>query len=418
MTSVALFSTDFSQEPVVDEEKSQITGKQVFVPGAKRLSYGGTYKTRLAMPGMELNKHGYDCHLAWRFQVASDGHMQTIDMHGDLHDPEWIVQQRWMHVDGADQFNRARACGQKVVSELDDDFWSLSKSNIAYHTTDPKKNPVFNRDHYWRNLGASDLITVSTEALRKRVERLGVPTVVVRNAIDLGEWEPNDPTSDGAIGWVGGVQWRSHDLAQLRCANIGQFLEDEGLPIYHGGDSPHPSAEIVKRQIAAHSEWVDSLPVEMQPAFRSGGPRMPDVTVPRFFEQMGVDPNRVKCLTAPLVPIWQYPQLWKPINVSLIPLERVPFNFSKSWLKSLESCAAGVPYIVSAKVPEQELLIDEGTAGRQARNDKPYQWIDHLYELLDPDVRAEEGKINRAVAENHDIKTQWKHWDKAFEIIR
>lgn len=414
----AFFSTDFTQDPVVDEEQSQIQGQQVFVQGAKRLSFGGTMKTRGAMPAMELNKHGYDNHLAWRFHVAPDGHIQTIDMHGDVHDPSWIWQQRWMHRDGVDQFKRAQACGQKIISDLDDDFWSLGKTNIAYHTTDPKNNPDFNRDHYWSNLAASDLITVSTEALRKRVERIGVPVAVVRNAVDIGEWEPNDPTTDGAIGWVGGIQWRSHDLAQLKCANIADFLEANQLPIYHGGDSPHPSANDVKTRMAMHQDFVKSMPEHLQSAFANSGPQMPDTTVPRFYEQMGIDPRRVQCLAAPLVPIWQYPQLWKPINISLIPLERVPFNFGKSWLKSLESCAAGVPYIVSAKVPEQELLINEGTAGRQARNDKPSQWIDHLYDLLDPDVRAEEGKINRSVAERHHIGDKWVDWDEAYQVLK
>lgn len=416
---VAFFSTDFTQEPVVDEEKSQIAQRQVLVPHTKRLSFGGTFKTRGAMPATELNKHDYDNHLAWQFQIAPDGHIQTVDVQGNLHDPSWIWQQRWMHRDGAEQFQRARATGQKIISDLDDDFWSLSKTNVAYTTTDPLRNPDFNRDHYWNNLAASDLITVSTEALAKRVEKLGVPTVIVRNAIDLAEWEPNDPSSDeGCVGWVGGVQWRSHDLAQLRCANIGQFLEDHHLRFYHGGDSQHQSAPDVQRQMAAHDAWIESLPNNMQSAFRSVRPQMPDTTVPRAYEQAGIDPYRVQCVVAPLCPIWEYPGLWKPLNVSLIPLERVPFNFSKSWLKSLESCAAGVPYIVSAKVPEQELLIDEGTAGREARNDKPQQWIDHLYDLLDPDVRAEEGKINRSIAERHHIGDRWADWDQAFEVLR
>ena len=206
------------------------------------------------------------------------------------------------------------------------------------------------------------------------------------------------------------------DLAQLRCANIGEWLAYHNLPIYHGGDSPLPSAEVTKRRMAAHQEWLQTLPENMRAAFP--GPQMPDTTVPRFYEQMGIDPTRVKCIAAPLVPIWEYPNLWKPINVSLIPLERVPFNFAKSWLKGLESCAAGVPYIVSAKVHEHQLLLDEGSAGREARNDKPRQWLEHLTDLLDPDVRAEEGKINRSVAELHHIGDRWVDWDEAFEVLK
>lgn len=377
---IGFFSTDFSREPVVDEEQTRLTGKQCYVNGQVRLSFGGTFLQRGAMPAMELNKHGYDNHLSWRFEVASDGHIRTLDMNGEWQDPEIVYTQRWMSIEAVDQYRNARAIGQKIVCDLDDDFWALGKTNIAFHTTDPKNNPTFNRDHYWNSLKECDAITVSTEALRKRVEKLEIPTFILRNAIDITRWQQKDPGEDGMIGWVGGIQWRSHDLAQLRCANIEQFLIDNQLPIYHGGDS----------QVEG---------------------------VAKFYEQMGINPQKVQCASAPLCHIAEYPTLWAPINISLIPLERVYFNEAKSWLKQLESCAAGVPYIVSAKFPEQEMLIDEGTAGREARNDKPREWIEHLYDLLDPEVRRAEGAINRKIAEKHDIGTRWIDWHKAYEQV-
>jgi len=119
----------------------------------------------------------------------------------------------------------------------------------------------------------------------------------------------------------------------------------------------------------------------------------------------------------PLTHIAEYQKLWQPVGISLVPLERCRFNESKSYLKSLESCCAGVPYIVSAGFPEQQILIDEGSAGRIARNDKPNQWIDNLYELLDPEVRREEGKINRAFAEKHDITERWIDWHNVYEQV-
>ncbi len=383
MTVVGAFTTDWSQEPVVDELQSQIQGKQVFVPGQKRLSHGGTFWYRGNMPLSEMGKHdGWDVFPTWTFRIASDGSFEMLDMiTQEYRRPDVVYTQRWMSEDAPEQYRRARAANQKVVCDLDDDFWSLGPTNIAYHTTDPKNNPTFNRDHYWESLKWCDAITVSTEALRRRVEKLDKPTYVLRNAIDLERWEPNDPTGDGMIGWVGGIQWRAHDLAILKTANINDFLIRNQLPIFHGGDSEVPG-------------------------------------VPKFFEQMGVNPQRVQCCVAPLCHIANYPGLWQPINISLIPLENVHFNHSKSWLKSLESCAAGIPYIVSAKFPEQRLLIEEGSAGREARNDKPRQWIDHLYDLLDPDVRTEEGKINRSIAEAHDIRDRWVEWAAAYgEVV-
>ena len=377
--SVGYFSTDFTAEPIPDPEKSARTGRQEFVEGVQRMSYGGTFYYRGAMPGMALNEHGYDNHLSWRFRQADDGHIETLDMEGEWQSPDWVYQQRWMHKDGPEQIRRARAAGQIVIGDLDDDFWRLGKTNIAYHTTDPKNNPDFNREHYWEVLRACSAITVSTEALRKRVEPLGVPTYVLRNAIDIERWPQNDPGANGMIGWVGGIQWRAHDLHILK-PSVPAFLREYGLPMYHGGDS----------QVEG---------------------------VPHFWTQVGIDPTQTQCVVAPLCHIAEYPRLFGPINISLIPLEKVAFNVAKSWLKQLESCAAGVPYIVSAGFPEQELLLAEGTAGRSAKNEKPQQWRDHLEDLLDPEVRRKEGMQNRAIAEQHDIRLRWADWDAAYKEI-
>lgn len=378
MTSIAYFSTDFTQEPVVDEAASALAGKQVFVEGQMRLTFGGTFYNRGAMPGMELNKHGYDNHLAWRFTQHPDGHISTVDMHGEWHDPDVFYSQRWMHKDGPEQIRRARAAGQICIADLDDQFWNLPKSNIAYQTTDPVAHPDFNRDHYRKMLAECDFVTTSTEPLRKEMERLGVPTFTVRNCIDMERWPANNPTGPMVTGWIGGIQWRANDIHILKAVDINQFLADHQVPIFHGGDSQVPG-------------------------------------VPKFWEQAGIDVAKVGVASAPLCHIAQYPQLWEPLNVSLIPLERVAFNECKSWLKQLESCAAGIPYIVSAGFAEQNALVGEGTAGRVAKNEKPSDWHRHLSDLLDPDVRAEEGAKNRAVALNHDIKDRWEDWHNVYK---
>lgn len=382
MPVIGGFSTDYSSEPVIDPDQSRIQGQPVFVPGKKQISCGGTWNQRGVMPLTELGQHGdWETVLSWQFRTLPDGHVELMQRDGTWVAPDIWTSQRWMSRDAKEQFLRARAAGIKVVAELDDDFWSLGKTNVAFHTTDPKNNPDFNRDHYWESLKVCDAITVSTEALRKRVERLGVPTFVLRNAIDITIWPQNDPGDEERwISWLGGIQWRSHDLAQLKCAGLPAWLRSHELGMYHGGNSQVPG-------------------------------------VPKFYEQIGIDPTVTPCPMADLCPIWEYPKLWLPVSISLIPLEKVHFNLAKSWLKSLESCAVGVPYIVSAGFHEQNLLIAEGTAGRVARNDKPRQWLEHLEDLIDPELRRKEGAINRAIAEKHDIRIKWTEWDAAYKEI-
>lgn len=375
---IGAFTTDWQKSPVPDEAKSRMTGRQEFVEGQEAMSFGGTFYYRGAMPLMELAKQDdWETRLSWQFNIATDGHIRMMDPTGEWFDPDVVWTQRWMHQQGADQMMRARAAGQIVIADLDDGFWNLPKSNIAYETTDPASNPEFNRDHYLRCLAASDLITVSTEALAKDMNRLcpDVPVAICKNAIDIERWPVHDPGTDGFIGWVGGIQWRANDLGVLRPA-LPQFLLDYGLPVYHGGDSEVPG-------------------------------------VAKFWQQTGIDPQQTQCFSAPLCHIANYPQLWQPINLALVPLENHPFNVRKSHLKGLEASACGIPFIYSSKMPEYEAF----GAGIMADNAKPKTWRAALESMLDPDARREEGARNRAVAEEWDIAKKWTQWDEAFKSI-
>jgi hypothetical protein len=379
MPLIGAFTTDWQESPVPDEEKSRKTGRPEVVEGQKAMSFGGTFYYRGALPltTLGIKSPDWDVKLSWRFQTAPDGHIRMMDPTGEWFDPDVIWTQRWMHKEGHDQMVAARATGQIVISDLDDGFWNLPKSNIAHSTTDAKNNPDFNRDHYLRCLSASNLITVSTDALASDMERLcpGVPVAICKNAIDLNWWKRHDPGVDSFIGWVGGIQWRANDLGVLR-SFLPKFLEEHGLPIYHGGDSEVPG-------------------------------------VPKFWEQMGIDPQKTPCATAPLCHIAHYPELWTPVGLALIPLENHPFNVRKSHLKGLEASACGVPFIYSSKMPEYEQF----GAGIEADNSKPKTWVAALERMLDADERRKAGAEGFAVAQNWDIAKRWTVWDEAFRTV-
>lgn len=344
----------------------------------KTMIYGGTYLQRLAMPTMALSQHGYNAFLSWNLNVKPSGEFVLMDPQGDWHTPELVWLQRHMG-DGMDQaILKARACDQIIVNDLDDQFWGLPSTNIAKDTTDPITHPTFNRDHYRKAIAASSAITVSTPSLVKEVERLGPPVFLCRNMIDIERWPQLDPTSNVSVGWIGGVQWRARDLEQLK-PWLTEFLEDYGLSFYHGGDSQVPG-------------------------------------VKRAWELAGIDSRKVKCLTAPLCSIQEYPRLWEKIGVSLIPLEDCKFNAGKSSLKALESSACGLPYIAS-DLPEQRWFAERGGMGRLAKNWKPQTWENNLTDLLDPEVRRIEGAANRKHAEQFDIKDNWQQWADVFTAL-
>lgn len=378
---ICCFSTDWSSEPVLDEEQSAIQGKQVFVPHQRRYSHGGTMYYRISMPYMELAKHeGYETFLSWTFQPAPDGHLECMDTTGTYRSPDVIIVQRMMHRDAPEMFRRARAAGQIIINDLDDQFWNLPKSNVAYETTSPLKNPDFNRDHYRLAIAASSAITVSTPELAREVGRLGPPVFLCRNAIDLERWQQQDPTNpDGCWGWIGGVQWRAMDLECLRPV-LPQFLTDfTGEKFYHGGDSQVPG-------------------------------------VPKAWDKIGIDVTQTQVITAPLCHIAEYPGMFAPLNVMLIPLEDHRFNWAKSALKALESSAAGIPYIAS-DLPEQRWFTEDGGMGRLAKNWKPATWRRHLDELLDPETRRVEGAANRKHAEQWNIANKWTQWEEVLRAV-
>ena len=330
----------------------------------------------MALPAAGLAEHGYNCLLSWQFDIAPDGHIRVMDQYGEWHDDcDAIVFQRWMHKDGPTQARRAQACGQVIVNDVDDHFWALPRTNIAHKTTDPKNNPEFNRDHYRQMLKVSDAVTCSTKSIADVVSRQGVKTHICRNAVDIERWPIHD-TSNLQVGWTGGIPWRGNDLPILRGV-LGPFLEKYGLGFYHGGESEDPN-------------------------------------YPKAPEQLGLNRDRVPYSSCPIVPIGQYPQIWNPITLCIVPLERCEFNNAKSWLKALEASACGIPYIAS-DLPEQRLLVEDGGSGRLAR--KPWQWMDHLEDLTDPAVRAREGAANRAHAEEWDIRRKWTQWSAVFESL-
>lgn len=370
MTKIGWYSTDWAFDPILDKVASAMSGRQTFVQGKKHAIFGGTYYYRMAMPAVTLGKHGYDTVLSPSFDVAPDGHIVIHGVDGVAHDDcDVVVFQRWMHRDGAEMARRARATGQLIVQDIDDYFWALPHTNTARKNTSAATNSEHNRDHYRKMMAASDAIICSTDMLASAMSKLGPPVFVARNAIELDVWRQHDPGTDGMVGWVGGIPWRGNDLPLLRGV-LGPFLEQNGLPFYHGGHSSDPK-------------------------------------VPTAWEQLGLDTTKVRVAYNDLSPVATYPLLWDPVALAVIPLEDCSFNRAKSWLKGLEAAACGIPFIAT-RLPEYELL----GIGRLARNRK--EWRTHLEALLDPEVRRAEGAANRRRAEELSIDKQWGQWDHIF----
>jgi glycosyltransferase involved in cell wall biosynthesis len=267
---------------------------------------------------------------------------------------------------------------QKIVVDVDDFYEGLSTTNLAYQNTDPEKHPENNREHYWAIIDMADAIITSTQFLYDYyTKEKGMKNVfLVRNAIDIDRWRRKQDHSRWlpTFGWVGAIPWRSGDIETLR-PFFGEFLEKNRLGFHHAG----------------HIKELNL-----------------DVT-----DLAGI-PKTVKFTNEPRRILSQYPEMFRKIDVGIVPLNNLPFNHAKSTIKGLEYTAAGIPFIASWS-PEYEFLESNGV-GRVARNED--EWKKHLNDLLDPKIRKEEIEKNyQIVKEKHSMSAMANDWDQTMQAI-
>ena len=345
--------------------------------GTKPIEPNGCAWYRCELPRRELLK--YD----WQSFIGTPQYHQE---HGfgliDLHDNtatfgyDIVVLKLIMLKQVVDLLESKDRKKQKVVVDIDDFYEGLTEHNLAWKNTDPETNETSNREHYWRIIELADYLTVSTPFLYDfYTKEKGKKNVfLIRNGIDADRWHKRNDHSRylPTFGWVGATPWRSLDLEQMQ-PFFGKFMEENRLPFHHSG------------HINGHS------------------------VVPR----LGLS-ETTKFTHEPRKVISQYPQMFKKIDVGIVPLNNIPFNHAKSGIKGLEYTAAGVPFIASYS-PEYEYLYGQGI-GLMARNED--EWMTHLNHMLDPRNRkAEIEKSYENVKSLHSMEVRGKEWDQVLNEI-
>jgi hypothetical protein len=321
------------------------------------INLGGSDYWRIGLPAAKLYENGWDIVFARNLAENSEGRICVQNPQGEwLEDRDIVVIQRWMGEGTAERVLKARKLGQIIINEVDDDYWNFPESHVARKTSDPEFNKNSNRAHYRETVAASSLITVSTPYLVEQMADWGPPVKMIRNYIDLSWWKPVPPGD--YIGWIGGLPWRGKDLELLR-ETVVPWMRERKMFFYHGGAIPDAQIE----------------------------------------DRLGYE----RVTTRPLATLPEYPKLWEPLKVVLIPMEDTPFNRAKSWCKALEACARGIPFIASDQPEYRELGV-----GRVAM--EPKEWVWHLEALEDPKVYAADVAINRKRVEQLDIADRWTEW--------
>lgn len=366
--SASVYSVKKGKKPTI----GYLTGDWAW--GTEPLQPNGCAWYRCKLPSDELNKRG------WFTAVGFPGFNQTrgfgMVVPGDkaVHGWDIIVFKLLMQKEVLECMPLAKKLGQKIVVDVDDWFDGLAKTNRAYDATDPEKNPNNNREIYAQIIMQADAVITSTPFLFDYYAAKRDNVFMVRNGIDIDRWTPRKSNMNHRlkVGWVGATPWRSQDLEQLS-PFIGNYLLSRKMGFHHSG--------------------------------HTGG------NAPLANEQLKIPPHI--CKTSPLVPILSYPQLFKHIDIGIIPLNNVPFNHAKSFIKGLEYAAAGVPFI-SSYSPEYKYLSDHGL-GRVAYTQD--EWVYHLDELRNPATRKDEIEENYEVLKDFTMEKRAEDWDATMRVI-
>jgi hypothetical protein len=249
--------------------------------------------------------------------------------------------------------------GRSWCRDLDDWFEGIPVGNRAYAKTHPFYNARENRNHYKASLMCSDLVICSTPFLKRKLEGK-VRTIVIPNFIDMASWTPRTAYEGRkpVFGWVGSTSFHSGSLGVLRGV-IGPFMEEHGLCFHHSG--------------VGQSECRPDL------VFGS---------VPNSSDELGISPLRMT-ISEPCN-IHEYPKLFGPIEVGVVPLADNSFNQGKSWLKGLQFAAAGIPF--AASPTESYKALAQHGIGRTCK--RPSDWLRFFDMALDPDFRKMEADSN------------------------
>lgn len=308
--------------------------------------------------------------LVWHyteFKVINDaGEMNNVDV---------LIMQRLMHDGLANNVKKARANGQIVINDVDDWYWGLDPTNMAWKASHPKYNKKENTNFYRQIIGASSLITTSTPFLYEKMSRWNKNVVLLPNTVDTAAFKKHDHTkNDGVvIGWAGSTAHRSGDLQTLRGILPTTQNTTTHISYLHGGH--HKSA-------------------------------------PSFADQAGLPEEMVK--TLPTCDPRDYPNLLQ-MDIGLAPLRDTPFNHAKSEIKLLEYSASGIPWIASA-LPSYVSLQREFGCGRVA--ERPRDWIRHLNELIGSrELRQEEGERLYELVKTRDVATGGVRWREVLAQI-
>lgn len=279
--------------------------------------------------------------------------------------------------------------GKKIVMDNDDTFILDDFHPLVQFTPDGKfqENLQRRQDNINEFIKLSDLVTCSTETLKKEYSEHNDNVVVLPNCIDPEDWdEPLRNEGDKVrIGIVGSAALEYDYLHIKPLIKELSERDDVELVLFGLGDLKHQKEN-------------------------------PKVT--KVFKDEYEFWNNIKMTQFPWVKRYDYNRVLNEarLDIMIIPRRENYFNRCKSNIKFLEASMCEIPVIAQSFTdgPYEEITEDIGVLIKD--NSKWKEEIDRL--IKDKDLRRSMGKKAREyVIKNYNIADHYEEWNTAYSKL-
>lgn len=308
-----------------------------------------------------------------------------------------IVVLRLVDQDESASIKAARADGQIVIFDWDDDVWHLPEWNPAAKTLKrsgrfidaqtrvmppPDLGRSVDLDYLERNMNACDAVVASTPALAQVIleqlsERFDMspPVYVCRNGVDPALYKPTPEHKPIRVGWLGSIGYVAEALRSIAPAVV-DALEDNDQPVefWHlGATGIGEVAQIL---------GLTGFPI-------MGRPWVPSSELPRMLED---------------------------IDLAIVPRIPCEFTEAQSAMTGLSLAAAGVPFVASPTA-EYRSLAEKGCGFTAETEDDWHHVLKALLQYQPLRASSRGRGLELAVAEHGPIPTA-RHYVDMFERVQ
>lgn len=288
-----------------------------------------------------------------------------------------------------------KKAGKRVLYDIDDDFWAVSKTNPSVLVSSSLK------DQYEGLIRECDAVTTPSKILAKKIQKLvkGKPVFICPNGINYEEYRPRPRISRGDDIFIGYMAASSHfedmpvlvDAMELICEKYPNVF----FYLYGMTAEPWESAVYnVKKIISA----------QLQPEKEQQLKAMADV-----YDKI----NKTKMIHTPFMPPEIHPMILssRDFDIGVAPLADTEFNRGKSCIKFYEYAATGTVTLASDIEPYSSEV------GYRAKNTAK-DWFNKLEKLIvDVDFRNKlQEEQSKWVKENRSIEAIALSWEKACQL--